>query len=347
MIVQEDQIQVRTEAQLQSAQAAVTDDGETPAGNAAVLAVHVGLHQREHRDDHRLREFGQLPGGVDRALTAIQRGHRHAETQRQPGLVEQAQRGFGIIDGQRDSTLGQHARGVRHRAGDAHVQQFVEQQRIRRQALGQQCAACKHVDQARQCAGLFVEQGEIAGPAQDRLQQAEYALERGIRLRRARGGVQQRRKHAVQACTRGIGQGLHPGALREVAQRLIGAAGIEEAGLGQHLGAAVVGQAAPVAGQCIRRGLATARCEQCGELDADPLALHIQRGNQRVPVFVTESAGDAQAIGGVGGQRMRLCIAQHLQAVFQTTQETVGVQQIGAVLLGHLAGGDQRRQRVQ
>ncbi len=44
---------------------------------------------------------------------------------------------------------------------------------------------------------------------------------------------------------------------------------------------------------------------------------------------------------------MRLRVAQHLQAVFQATQESVGVQQVGAILFGHLAGGDQRRQRVQ
>ncbi len=287
MVVQEDQIQIRAEAQLQSPQAAVADDREASAGNTAVLALHVGLHQREYGDHDRLGKLGQLPGGIDRSLAAIQRGHRHAEAQRQPCLVEQAQRGLGIIDGQRDIALGLHACRIRHRPGNAHIKQFVEQQRIGGQPLGEQGAAGEHIDQACERAGLFVEQGQIAGTAHDRLQQAEHALERGIRLRGACSGVQQCRQHAVQARTRGIGQRLHPGTLREVAQGLIGTAGIEEAGLGQHLGAAVVGQAPPVAGQCIRRGLATAWCKQRGELGADPRALYIERGNQRLPIFVT------------------------------------------------------------
>ncbi|MNM39530.1 hypothetical protein D3C81_503100 [compost metagenome] len=44
---------------------------------------------------------------------------------------------------------------------------------------------------------------------------------------------------------------------------------------------------------------------------------------------------------------MGLCIAQHLQAIFQPAQEQIGLAQRGAIIAGDLPGGDQRIQRDQ
>ncbi|MNS87317.1 hypothetical protein D3C72_1212560 [compost metagenome] len=181
--MQEHQVQIRAETQLQAAQAAVADDREAASGDSAVRGVHIRLGHRQHGDHHRLRQFGQLPGAVDRALASVQRGHGHAEAQRQARFIEPAQRRFGIFHRQHLLAFGQHAGCIGHRPGHAHVQQFVQQQRIRGQAFGQQCTACEHVDQARKRAGLFVEQCQIAGTTQHCLQQAEHALECGIGLR--------------------------------------------------------------------------------------------------------------------------------------------------------------------
>ena len=95
--MQEYQVQVGTEAQFKPAEAAVADDRETSTGNPSVRGAHVRLGHRQHGDHHRLRQFGQLPRAVHRALAAVQRGHRHAETERQPRLVEPAQCRFGIF----------------------------------------------------------------------------------------------------------------------------------------------------------------------------------------------------------------------------------------------------------
>ncbi len=347
VVMQEYQVQIGTEAQFKPTEAAVADDRETSAGNPAVCGVHVRFGHRQHGDHHRLRQFGQLPGAVHRALAAIQRSHRHAEAERQPRFVEPAQRGFGIFHRQHLLALGQHAGGIRHRPGHAYVQQFVQQQRIRRQALGQQRAARQHIDQPRQRAGLFVQQREIAGPAQHRLQQAKHTLERGVGLWRARGRMQQCGQHAIQPRTRGIGQGLHAGALGEIAQRLVGAVGIEETGFSQQWCVAAFGQAAPVVGQRVGRGLALARRQQRGEFSTDPLLLFGQRRAQHVPVRIAEADGNAFAVQHVAGQYVGLRVAQHLQAVLQPAQEQVSLAQCGAILGRDLSGGNQCIQRHQ
>ncbi|MNM86379.1 hypothetical protein D3C81_985300 [compost metagenome] len=183
MCIQEHQIQVGTKTQLQSAQAAVADDGEATAGHFAMCAGHVGTRHFQHRHHHRIGKLGKLMGAIHRALAAIVECQRHAETQREAHFVERAQGCFRVIDGQGGSAGIVHFLRFGHRPGHARVQQFVQQQRERNQPLGQQRAARQHVDQTGKCAGLFVEQGEVAGAAQDGLQQAQHAAQCCIRLR--------------------------------------------------------------------------------------------------------------------------------------------------------------------
>ena len=145
-------------------------------------------------------------------------GQRHAEAQCQPDFVERAQRGFRVVDVQGRGAGRVHFVRVGQRAGHPRVQQFVQQQREGHQPFGQQRAARQHVDQAGERAGLFVQQGEVAGAAQDGLQQAEHAAQCSIGLRRASGGVQQRRQHPVQPRAGAVRQRLHAQRLREFAQ---------------------------------------------------------------------------------------------------------------------------------
>ncbi len=104
--MQEYQIQVGTEAQLKPSEAAVADDREAPTRNHAVCRAHVRFGHRQHGGDHRLGQLGQLPRAVHCALSTVQRGHRHAEAERQPRLVEPAQCGFGVFHRQHLLALG-------------------------------------------------------------------------------------------------------------------------------------------------------------------------------------------------------------------------------------------------
>ncbi|MNV20349.1 hypothetical protein D3C71_1112430 [compost metagenome] len=122
-------------------------------------------------------------GAIHRALAAVMESQRHAETQREAHFVERAQGHFRVVDGQGGGAGVVHFLRFGHGPDHACVQQFVQQQRERDQPLGQQRAARQHVDQAGERAGLFVEQGEVAGAAQDGLQQSQHAAQRGIRLR--------------------------------------------------------------------------------------------------------------------------------------------------------------------
>ncbi len=349
VVVQEHQVQVRADAQFHAAQAAVADDGETAARHLAVRGDQISTRQAQHGHHHRLGQLRELAGAVERGLAPVQRRQSDAETQRLARFVEATQGRLRIVAGGGDCGVAQplHRRQVRHRAVDAAVEQFVQQQRVRSQPFGEEGTARQHVDQPRQRAGLFVEQGQIAGPAQDRLQQAEYAVQGGIGLRRARRGMQQRRQHTIQARARGIGQGAHAQRLHETAQGLVGAVGVGEAGGAQHLRLAGVRQAAPVVGQCIGRQRALARRQQFGELGGDAIALHLQRCVQRGPVGIAEAERDARAIQRVLRQRVGLRVTQHLQAVLHLAQEAIRLRQRRAILGGDLAGGDQRVQRRQ
>lgn len=69
----------------------------------------------------------------------------------------------------------------------------------------------------------------------------------------------------------------------------------------------------------------------------------VERGGIRMP----EPSRHAQAVERVGGQRVFLRIAQHLHAVFDATEETVGLGQPLRRGFRKMAGGGERRQRRQ
>lgn len=238
VIVEKHQIQIRAEAQLQAAQTAIADDGERAARHLPMRGDQFAARQLQHRLHHGLGKPGQLLGTVHGLLATIERGQCNAEVQREPALVEFAQGRFGIVDLQGVDACGMQCGAVGQRTADAGVEQFVQQQRMRRQALGQQGAAREHIDQACERAGLFVQQRQIAGAAQGGLQQAEHAAHGGIGLAGACGRMQQRRHHAVEPRAGSIGERTHAGGLRKIDQHLMRAGWIVQADACQRRGIA-------------------------------------------------------------------------------------------------------------
>ena len=343
-IEQEDEVQVRPEAEFLAAQAAVADHREPPAGDKAMDRRDIARGDLHDHANHFVGQPRQLAHAVARRLATVERGQRHAEAQREPPFVQYPQAGFRVVFHQRRLAFDAQLVAVGHRAGDAGVQQFVQQQGILRQPLGQQRTTRQHVDQPAQRTGLFVQQRQVAGAAQDRLQQRQDAPQCRIRLRRPGAGIEQGRQHAVEPRTRRIRQRAHAAELGELAQRTIGAARIGESGRGQRFRIAAVGQRPPVQRQRIRRGVALAGREQFGELGRHPRALQVQCHAKAVPVGMIQAARDAMAVQRVFRQRMRLRVAQHLQAVLQPAQESVGLRQRIALLFRHLPRSDQRGQ---
>ena len=205
---------------------------------------------------------------------------------------------------------------ARQRATHARIQQLVQQQWIQGQALGQQRTARHHVHQARQRAGLLVQQCQVTGTAQDGMQQDQQTFQRGIGLRGNRRGFQQGRQYAIQARTRDVGKTAHATGLHKVTQRGICIGGLHETGGGQRFRFACLRQGTPVSGQGTRRDVALAGCQQFAEFGCHARALHLQRRQQRLPVLMPQPACDTQAIQRVDRQHMGLRIPQHLHAVF-------------------------------
>ena len=312
------------------------------------------LRQYQHPRDHRIGQPRQLPRAVGRRLARIAHRHRNAEAQCLAHLVQRLQRRLDIaLVGHRDvSTRGVQMLAVGQRSGDPRVQQFIQQQRVRRQPLGQQCAAADHLHQPRQRRRLLVEQRQVGATTQHVVQQREQATQRQHRLRRRRRALQQRRQHPVQPRAGAVGQVAHAGTAGEVAQDRVGVAGFDEAGIGQRLDIAagpgvIVLQFAPVRGQRIGRRAAAARREQRVELGADLRAMRIQRSAQHRPVRMAKAERDPLAVLAARGQAMGLLVAQHLQAVLQLPQEPVGLGQRRGCLHRHVPRRHQRLQRRQ
>ena len=345
--MQEHQVQVRAKTELVAAQRAIANHRKAATGDLPVRLFNFGQRHPVDGVDHRIGQLGQLRGAGQCILAAIVEGQRHAETQRQPGFIQGAQGAFRIIDLQRGGAGGADLRRRRDRATDAGIEQLVQQQRIADQALGQQRTAREHVDQPRQRAGLLIEQGQVGGPPQHRLQQAEHTLERGIGTLGIGGGLQQRRQHPVQPRPCLVRQRGHAMAAGKIAQCLVGAFGIGKTGLRQHLHIPALGQVAPVAGQRIRCGLATPGRQQRGELAIDPVTHRLPGRQQAGPVGMAQTTGDALAVQRILGQAVGLRIAQHLQPVFQHAQETVGGHQPLTGVRIDLAAGHQCLQRRQ
>lgn len=121
-----------------------------------------------------------------------------------------------------------------------------------------------------------------------------------------------------------------------------------EAGGLQLRGIAVLGQRAPIGGELVATGsAAAARCQQCGELLGHQRALLRQRGIQRRPARIPQPSGEARAHQPILGQRIGLRIGQHLQAVLEPAQETVGHRQRRCRVGFHVPGLRQRLQRRQ
>jgi hypothetical protein len=131
-------------------------------------------------------------------------------------------------------------------AADARIQQFIQQERIRGEAFGQQGTAGHDVDQPLQRRGLFIEQCQVGTAAQDVLQQGQEPAQRQHRVLRTRRPLQQRRQHAIEARARRIRQPFHARTAGEITQQAVGLLGFGEAGSAQFVGIACIGQRMPV-----------------------------------------------------------------------------------------------------
>ena len=218
-IEQEYQIEIGAEAQLLRTQRAITQHGESSTGNDAMRRTQLRLGQCQHALDHRFCQPGQPTRAILRRHPRIQQRQCEAETQRLPHLVQGIQRCLRITLDSCCQTLRMHAGTIRQLATHAHIQQLVQQQRMRGQPFAQQRAARQRIDQPRNRRRLLIEQGQITGPAQDVVQQRQHAPQHHIRLRGCRRVLQQRWHHSIQSRTRHIRKLAHAGGACEIAQQ--------------------------------------------------------------------------------------------------------------------------------
>ena len=152
----------------------------------------------------------------------------------------------------------------------------------------------------------------------------------------------------VQAQARRFRQRSHRWRAGEVAQSRVMGLGITEAGVGQHAGIALVGQALPITGNLGTLDAASARLQQTGKSFGHQTAVPIQRVPEGGLIGVAQGQCDAFASQRGVGQRMLLPIGQHLHAVLDLAQETIGLGQPRHSRRGQMAGfaqGGQGRQQ--
>ena len=352
-VVNEHDIEIGAESELATAEAAVTQHREAETLDTAVLGFQFAHREPMHGVEHRIGQRGEHPRGLHAVDAPVQGRQRDAETQRLARFVEREQRGFGIVLLQRGRARGVELVRARQRPGDAHIQQFVQQQRMRRQPFAQQCTAGERVDQPRQRRRLLVEQGEITGAAQDRVQHRQQAPQRQQRFGRDRNAGQQRGHQPVEPDPRGVGQIAHARRAREIAQQLVHrldlleafvAQGVRCAGLAFAV-AGLLAQRAPVRHQRVRLRRASARRQQHVEFAAHALAMHLQSRVQRCPVGFAQSLRQPRPRRRIVRQLLGLRVAQHLQPVFEQAQKTIRRDQSVAGVVGEMARIAQRAQR--
>ena len=305
--------------------------------------------QRQHPRHDPVGQPGQPAGAVDRAQPPVPQCHRDAEPERLPGLVQGIEH---RLDVAAPGPAGTGAGGadlvaVRQRTGHPGVQQFVQQQRVLRQALGQQCAVGDHVQHPLQRIGLLVQQGQVGAAAQDVLHHRQQPAQRQLGLPGIGGPLHQRRQHPVQARPAGIGQSAHARAAGEIAQQQVGGLRLVESGSRQLRRVAGIGQRTPVAGQRSRRSPLLATAQQGVELRGHEATMPVQLHAKRGPVPIAEAGGDPGLVERVDGQGVDLVVAQHLQPVFQPAQVAVGTAQRRSGVLVHLPRPHQRVQGRQ
>ena len=151
-----------------------------------------------------------MPGAFAGGLAINQPRSCNPKSEALAKLVQAVDACFGIIDRHVGQRLLQRLTDLyarRRRGIGTRIEQIIQQQRMRAQAFGHPAAAGHHFHQTRQCGGLLIQQGEVAGTAKHRLHQGQAPFGHGIGCGAARGGGQQGRQHAIQPCPRACGQG--------------------------------------------------------------------------------------------------------------------------------------------
>ena len=126
-VVQEHQVEVGAEAEFLATKAAVAEHGEARTNDPAMCSVHLVGRDAQHAGDHRIGQPGQPLRTILRVATRIEQGQRDAEAQGLPHLVERMQRSLGIALAQGRHAFGLYRVAIRQAAGDAPVQQFIQQ----------------------------------------------------------------------------------------------------------------------------------------------------------------------------------------------------------------------------
>ena len=359
-VVDEDEVEVRAEAEFDAAEAAVTDHGH--AGTLArsiidmpVRGDKVAFGDAQHGGEDRFGDRGQRTRSLHRIDALAEKGQADAEVRGQALFLDHLDFALEIVVGHRAEAaqdFGLDLLAVGGRAFAAIVEQFVEQQRMGDHAIGQQSARREHAGQALQRHRLFVEQGQVGGAAGDRMDQADQANQAGAGRATLCRGREQGRHHAIDALSRARGRRPQDRTAEQAFERGDDRFERFETGFDERLGIDVAGgaalpQRAPFDG--LRRGAgALRRRHHRIELLADRRPVAVQRGDQVGPGRMTEGQRDTLALGGVRGQFMGLLVGEHLHAVFEPAQEAIGLGQAlaapGADQSELLAGRECRQQ---
>ena len=212
---------------------------------------------------------------------------------------------------------------------------------MRGEPLGEQGAAGGDVDQSRQGGRLFVEQGQVARPSTDGLQQGQSAWQGGVGPVTVCRCFHQRRQDMVQALPGPLGECANRRRTGKIAQPRVVRLGVDEACVLQHGGIAMLGQALPVAGNQAGFDPSAARLQQSLEDLRDHGAVPVQFQLHRRRVGEAQSAGHPRLGQRLDRHGVGLLVAKHLHAVLEPAQETVGRCQLHRRIGGQVACGVQ------
>ena len=182
-VVEEYEIEIRTETELGTAEAAVRDYGEsgrirTAGRQAPVRGDEIALGNPQDRRQHDFGDAGECAGRGRRVDAPAKKCEADAEQCGLARFLDQLDFGFGIRTVERRETalqLGRDRIAIRRRGVDAIVEKIVEQERMRDHAIGEERARRQHFAQPLQRGGLLVEQDEIHRTARYGLHEAQHA----------------------------------------------------------------------------------------------------------------------------------------------------------------------------
>ncbi len=226
--------------------------------------------------------------------------------------------------------------------------QFVEQQRVANQAIGEQGTAGQHRQQALLQARTLLDQRQIAAASDDRAKQIKQAQQAAIRLGHRSQSGQQTGHQPVQALASAWTHRAGCRRCGECPQGGISGIRIGAAQFDQRIARPGLRQRRPIhlQGICLwsrRRSW----CQQVAEFLADSAPVSVQFGRQGRPARIAQAECDPIPSRLILRNAVGLAIAEHLQTVLQSAQEPIRIGQSGRHRRCQMPGFGQCRQRCQ